>query len=415
VACDNGAIRIVNNSPSAVTLNSVVARFDTCTFNSWPQNVPIPVGGQLILSDTGGGIGCPNGGIFDTSDIGPGGQNWAFNCAQSHVIPEVDLTIDGAPLSLHDTGQVLNTGGVDKAECPAATNNNESTQWTPLGNAPCAGATLSLQPASQTVEVGDTATLVAHLVNGCGDGLGGALVDFTVAGGPNAGVSGAAPTDTNGDATFAYSGSTVGTDVVVASTTNPAGTIASNNALVNWVPMTVMTGRAYALSAAGLVKIAPVADTGNIATPFTTDTHKCRLSIGVGLLLSARTLCSQVATVRTTVDSSTAGASVANVNLALAHLPAVALRTVSAGSGTNCFGSNGSSEIGFLKVGTHTVFSNLVHPAPNTTLNILGIKLILNEQIPVPGGLTVNAVHLIVPNVEDVVVASATSDIHLCH
>jgi hypothetical protein len=33
----------------------------------------------------------------------------------------------------------------------------------------------------------------------------------------------------------------------------------------------------------------------------------------------------------------------------------------------------------------------------------------------VPGGLTVNAAHVIIPNVEDIVVASATSDIHNCH
>jgi hypothetical protein len=414
--CDSGAIRIVNNSPSAVTLNSVVLRLDTCTFDSWPHDVGIPTGAQVILSDMGGAgaTGCPNGGILDTSDIGPGGANWAFNCTQSGVIPEVDLTIDGAPLQLFDSGQVLNTGGVDKAECPTATNNNESTQWTPLGNAPCAGATLSLSPPSQTDEVTSTAALTAHLQNGCGNPLTGALVDFAVLSGPNGGVTASSTTDPAGNATFAYTGSTVGIDTVQAAVSTPAGPISSNTATVNWVPQTIMTGRAYALSAAGVIKVAPVADTGNIATPFTTDTHKCRLGITL-LLLSARTLCSQVATVKTTVDSSTAGASVANLNVAVPKFPGIALRTVSAGSGTNCFGSNGSSEIGFLKVGTRTLISNLIHPAPNSTINILGIKIILNQQIPVPGGLTVNAAHVIIPNVEDIVVASATSDIHNCH
>ena len=42
---------------------------------------------------------------------------------------------------------------------------------------------------------------------------------------------------------------------------------------------------------------------------------------------------------------------------------------------------------------------------------------ILNEQIPVPGadkGLTVNAVHIKALGLLDVVIASATSDIHNC-
>jgi hypothetical protein len=49
----------------------------------------------------------------------------------------------------------------------------------------------------------------------------------------------------------------------------------------------------------------------------------------------------------------------------------------------------------------------------------LGVgKLILNEQLPVPGadfGLTVNAVHLVaLGGATDVVLASSTSDMHNC-
>ncbi|GAA1956971.1 choice-of-anchor P family protein [Catenulispora subtropica] len=54
---------------------------------------------------------------------------------------------------------------------------------------------------------------------------------------------------------------------------------------------------------------------------------------------------------------------------------------------------------------------------PNTGIDLGGLaKLILNEQLPVPGadrGLTVNALHLQVLD-GTVVVASATSDAHNC-
>jgi hypothetical protein len=54
--------------------------------------------------------------------------------------------------------------------------------------------------------------------------------------------------------------------------------------------------------------------------------------------------------------------------------------------------------------------------APNTTIPLLlpGAKLVLNERISAPGELTVNAIHLIVPGIADVVIASSKSDIHNC-
>jgi hypothetical protein len=52
--------------------------------------------------------------------------------------------------------------------------------------------------------------------------------------------------------------------------------------------------------------------------------------------------------------------------------------------------------------------------APNTKVPLLVGTLTLNEQTPVPGGLQVNAIHLSVPGVADVVIASSRSDIHNC-
>ena len=63
--------------------------------------------------------------------------------------PEVDVTIDGTLTPFTDSGQVLNTGGVDAADCsPAPGPNDESIQWTKIGSAPCAGASLRGYAAS---------------------------------------------------------------------------------------------------------------------------------------------------------------------------------------------------------------------------------------------------------------------------
>jgi hypothetical protein len=180
----------------------------------------------------------------------------------------------------------------------------------------------------------------------------------------------------------------------------------------------IMTGRAFALSTNGLVKLPPVADTGFISRQTDFTVNKCVLPVHVGLLLAARGICSNVSIAvppTSPVAGVSAGASVANVTLSLPGLPVIALRTVSAAAGTGCGGSNGTTEIGFLKIGTKTVISNLIKPAPNTIINLLGVKLLLNEQINTPGGLIVNGVDISVGGTLNVLVASATANIANCN
>lgn len=247
---DAGAARVVNNTGSPVTVNSVILHFSAgCTYDIWPHDVALPAGGQLIVTQTSSGAdnGCtPDNGHMDSSDIGPGGVGWSGNCSQSGVIPEVDVTIDGTTTAFSDSGQVLNTGGVDGASCPPI-NGNESTQWTLIGSQPCAGAQLSLAPPSQTQQVGDTATVTATLTNGCGTPLQGAAVTFNVTSGPNTGTTGSGATDASGQAAFSYSSLAVGTDTVQASVTNPAGTITSNPVQVTWTAPFAPGGGAFVI------------------------------------------------------------------------------------------------------------------------------------------------------------------------
>jgi Big-like domain-containing protein len=239
---DAGAVRIVNNSASPVTIDSVAVKISTCTFNMWPS-ANLAAGGQLIVTQTvtGASNGCASDGTMDTSDVGPNGEGYAGNCTPDGLIPEVDVSINGSVSSFSDTGQILNTGGVDAALCTPPPG-NESTQWTPVGSAPCAGSSLMLAPASQHADIGGTAKVTATFTNSCGDPLQGASIHFGVTAGPNAGTTGTGTTDASGKATFSYSGGTAGTDTVSASTSNPAGTISSNDVRVIWDSAISATG-----------------------------------------------------------------------------------------------------------------------------------------------------------------------------
>ncbi|HEU5354962.1 MAG TPA: choice-of-anchor P family protein [Actinocrinis sp.] len=230
---DAGAVRIVNNAPIAVTVNSVIVKVSTCTWDIWPHGTVLQPGEQFIVTQTSTVAAATCGGTsgaFDTSDVGVNGAG--TTCTPDGVIPEVDTTIDGVASAFQDTGQVLNTGGVDRAACAGGP--NESEQWSSVGTQSCPGSELSLAPATQTDAIGTSATVTAHLENSCGTALQGAQIDFAVQSGPNAGKTGSATTDQNGNAPFSYTGATLGTDTDVASTTNPAGTITSNTVKVVW-------------------------------------------------------------------------------------------------------------------------------------------------------------------------------------
>ena len=236
---DAGAVRVVNNTGSTVIVNAVAVHVDTCTFTGWAPATLAP-GAELIVTQmaTSASNGCLGPLQMDTSDMGPGGSNYAFNCTPDGILPTVDVTIDGTTTSYVDSGQVLNTLGFDAAGCPLGS--NESTQWTLIGHPPCNGSVLSLAPASQTHGVGTTATVTATFTNSCdqpaqNQPLSNVTVNFRVQSGPNVRRTGSATTDINGMASFTYSGTLPGTDVIGASVTNLAGTISSNTVTAIWV------------------------------------------------------------------------------------------------------------------------------------------------------------------------------------
>jgi len=410
---DAGAVRVVNTTPVTVHVDYVKVHMDNCTYDIWQHNVALAPNQSYVVTQTINSFssGCTTDGSFDTSDIGPNGANWSGNCNQSGVIPVVDVSIDGVPSSFRDTGQILNTRGVDGASCGMG---NESEPWSLVGSVPCPGAVLHLSLAgTQTLPVGATATLGANLSNGCGDPLSGTPISFDVSSGPNAGLAGTGITDSSGNATFAYSSAVAGTDVVTASTKNPAGTITSNPVNVVW--LMVLTGHAYGLESSGLLGIAPTPEAGPVVTTSGgTTAPPCVVTLSG--LINAGTLCANVSTT-VNPNSTTANASVQHVGIGLLGIPAIQIGAVTSTSHMVCTGGTGDATVASITVGGIPLQID-VHPGPNTTVNILGIKLILNEQVPTDTAhdhtLTVNAVHVIVPGLLDTVVASSTSDIHGC-
>jgi len=230
---DAGAVRVENDTASSVVVNQVDVHIDTCLY-SWPGPFTLTPGQSLITTQLGTAVaGCtgPVPNAFDSSDIGPGGAAYS-GCINDGIHPTVDVTIDGTTTSYTDSGQIINTGGIDPPSC---TGGNESTQWVLIGNAPCPGQSLSLAPASQTQSVGATATVTANFTNSCGQALSGALVQFMVNSGPNAGLTGSSTTDASGNASFSYSSVQPGTDTLQASVTNAVGfTTTSNTVTVTW-------------------------------------------------------------------------------------------------------------------------------------------------------------------------------------
>ena len=400
---DSGTVRLTNTTGVTETVNSVVVTVGPDTFDLWPHNIPLGSFDQLVFDQN-------NGENFDTSDF-PG-----ITCTPDGIIPRVDVTVDGTLTSYFDTGQVLNTGGIDPASCGGG---NESQQWVSIGSPPCpTGATLTLSPPSQTDAVGSNATVTADF-SSCGTPLQGAVVDFTVVSGPNAGVSGSDTVDASGNATFTYGSTQVGTDTVLATVTNGAGTIFSNSVSVTWTAQ-VLSGRAFGLSLGGLVKVKPTPDTGPVlTTSSTTVAPPCVVHLGtLTSPVKANALCANVVTSAPQPSKSAAGASIASATVAVPGVPTIQIGAVQSVSGTSCAGSAGSASIVYLKVGSKVVIGTRQVPRPNYTINLGILRIVMNQQIPFTGadrGLTVNAIHITALNgAINLIVASATSDIGNC-
>lgn len=179
------------------------------------------------------------------------------------------------------------------------------------------------------------------------------------------------------------------------------------------------TGRAFGLSAAVhlpliTLTVPPTPDTGQIRVAQATTTNTPCAATFNAVIVSARVLCPKVTTTLAP-GTSTATATLTDVAVGLPGVPVIEVSGLTATSTSTCGAATGSTTL-TLHIGGQAV---TVPTAPNSELDLPGgTRLIVNEQLPVPGadfGLTVNAVHITVAGgLADIVLGSATSDAHNC-
>jgi len=93
---------------------------------------------------------------------------------------------------------------------------------------------LTLTPPTATNFVGTQHTVTALVKDNINNPIPNVVVTFTILSGPNAGLTGQATTDANGEATFSWSSQVIGTDTIQASAINAAGAPVTTTATKDW-------------------------------------------------------------------------------------------------------------------------------------------------------------------------------------
>ena len=155
----------------------------------------------------------------------------------------------------------------------------------------------------------------------------------------------------------------------------------------------------------GTTSTTTLSDTGTLAG--TNDARDASLlTASVPSLLNAEVFSAASISFSDEVDSE---ASLGNLNLTVAGIGITADSVVAQASSVLGMGSMGSSAISNLSIGGVSVF---VTSGPNQTIAIPGGQVVINEQtIDSTGTITVNALHVIVTGVADVVIATAVAGI----
>lgn len=209
---DTGAIRLDNSGTAAILVDNVTVNIHGDMaggkiFNLWGA-FTVPAGQSVILAANPPNNN-PGSDNFDTSGYPPD------QCTPIAEPPTVAITIGGVTTTLVDSAHVLDTDGIDLGYC----HSNESIQWHAIGVGAVGvhSATLSLYPANTNPAIGQKITETAFLEDATGYPLPNAQVNFSVASGPDAGLTGSGSTDATGHTWFTYTNTGAGVDTVVAS------------------------------------------------------------------------------------------------------------------------------------------------------------------------------------------------------
>jgi len=214
--CDNGAVRIDNNTTAPITVGDVSVDIGAGNHVDLGTNLTVPARSILIATAN------------DTSDYAGCGPN-------NGVIPKVYVTTGGSTQTYNDTQQVLNTQGFDMA-CVG----NESHPWVNVSGTPSTlnlpippAASLSLTP---TTVAGDTTgqqqNLAVAVMDSTGSPVSGQQVTLQVVGANAQQLNGT--TDSGGNLTLSYVGRNAGTDTVQAIAFVTGMRALSNSVSVPW-------------------------------------------------------------------------------------------------------------------------------------------------------------------------------------
>jgi hypothetical protein len=233
----------------------------------------------------------------------------------------------------------------------------------------------------------------------------------------------------SGSDTVPFTGGKNGDKLVASAAWNTNGAVGSFTS----APQTLMgcavtyTGRAYDASATLKIGtfvnqlIGPIGDTGPVSTTATTDKTNSVIPV-FGTPITAFLLNT---TQKTGANSSMFGAQVGFESISGLGLPTITSNQVTATSTSKCGAApSGTTNILFLQIGSTVVVGPGGIPSgpipKNTTLTIPNVgTVVLNEQTPIPGGLSVNAIDITVPSLggflsTKVIVSHAESDIEGC-
>jgi hypothetical protein len=212
-------------------------------FSGTGQVSLVDVNGQRLTSAAGGQDDCD---IFEPS-VEPCAQNGALltvgglgDDPASPADPSANDS-DGARSDdeLYTLDEFIDDGDNNilvETSNPSFDDNIFFAAFIIRGTAAVVGEGIVLGPTNATNPVGTDHTVTATVQDDDGNPITGRTVDFEVTAGPNSGLMASATTDAGGEATFTWSSSAAGTDIVVASTVDSEGEpLVSNEAQKTWV------------------------------------------------------------------------------------------------------------------------------------------------------------------------------------
>lgn len=199
----------------------------------------VEVNGTRITSSAGGTDDgeLANGALMTVGGVGDSNDNPADPLADPGGDPRYDDELYNLIPFVDDGDTQINVF----TENPSNDDNIFFAAFVLGSSVAIVGEGIVLGPTNSTNPVGTTHTVTATVQDDAGDPVAGRQVDFEILSGPNAGLTASANTDGDGKATFSWSSTVAGTDVVVARFVDSEGqTQTSNEATKTWEEDTIV-------------------------------------------------------------------------------------------------------------------------------------------------------------------------------